>query len=95
MFLIDGATGRGLFGEGTIVVDLYRIGVDEEGNEATTKVHEWTFDAERAVPFRSKQRTALGWGYQLRLHWEDLDVAGQEIELRISFRRPDGGKAQE
>ena len=90
LFLIDGTTGRGMFGEGTIVVDLYRIDVDPQGYEIPTQVYQWTFDTEQAMPFRARKRTVQGWGYQLRLHWGDLDLAGREIELRISFRRLDG-----
>ncbi len=90
VFLVDGATRKGMFGDGTIIVDMYQIEADEEGYEVAEKVYTWSFDAEEAMPFRSRKRTVQGWGYQLRLHWEDLDLAGQEIELRISFRRLDG-----
>ena len=90
LYLVDGRTGKGAFGEGTIVVNLYRIDREPSGDDVATMVYEWSYDTEQAMPFRSTKRSMLGWGYQLRLHWGELELAGKQIELEILFERSDG-----
>ena len=90
LYLIDGQTDRGAFGAGTIAVNLYVVERDEQGDDVATKIYEWEYDAQKAMPFRAKKRTLQGWGYQLRLNWGDLDLSGKEIEIEILYRRLDG-----
>ena len=34
----------------------------------------------------------MGWGYQLRVRWKDLDLSGKRIVLVIEYERSDGRK---
>jgi len=53
-------------------------------------IKEWEFDVEAAKPFRSKKPSIQGYGYRLPLDWGELDLAGREIRVIVSFERPDG-----
>lgn len=82
---------KGVFGTGTIVVTMYRLENDPLGREFTTQVHEWELPLEKALPWRAKKPSMIGWGYGLRLHWgNDLDVMGKRIAILIKYIRDDG-----
>ncbi|MCZ6699423.1 MAG: hypothetical protein O7D94_10875 [Planctomycetota bacterium] len=82
---------KGVFGSGTIIVSMYRIAYDRLGNESVTLIHKWELDPEAAYPWRCLQRTAMGWGYGLRLQWPgELDVAGREVSFAVKYVREDG-----
>jgi hypothetical protein len=53
-------------------------------------MHEWMFDVDEALPFRCKRRMVAGWGYAIFLPWGDMNLAGREIRLTVSFERKDG-----
>lgn len=81
----------GVFGSGTMVVSMYRLDVDQTGRERPTKVHEWELPSEQAYPWRAKKKSLLGWGYGLRLQWDDkLRLEGRQVAMVIKYVREDG-----
>ncbi len=82
---------KGVFGRGTIVVNLYRLDKDATGRELAVPVQEWQLPPEVAYSFQAKKPTGLGWGYGLRLRWDDnVSVAGNVVAIVIKFVREDG-----
>ena len=82
---------KGVFGRGTIVVNMFRLEKDATGREMAVPVQEWQLPPETAYSFQSKNPTALGWGYGLRLRWDDnVSVAGSVVAIVIKFIREDG-----
>ncbi len=90
LFLKAAGQDLGVFGDGIIHVDMYRIERDEEGEATRTHVKKWSLDTEEAAAYRSTRTTAFGHGYGMRLNWGDADVRGHEIQLVVSFERRDG-----
>lgn len=86
----EGKTGEeGVFADGIIHVYMYEV---QGGPKTRTErlAREWLFDAEQARPYRSKKKTAMGYGYQLHCAWGDADVLGKNVEVQINFERTDG-----
>ena len=82
---------QGVFGTGTIIVQMYRLDQDEARREVPLLVQEWQYSVEKAYAFRAKQRTYLGWGYGFRLRWnDDLGVEGRQVAFVIKYIRDDG-----
>ncbi len=82
---------QGVFGTGRMVVTMYRIDFNPVGEEVTTQVYEWDLPADRAYDYRSKELTALGWGYGLRLQWDrQLDLSGKQVAFLVKYIREDG-----
>jgi hypothetical protein len=91
VYLESAARYKGVFGSGTIVVTLYRLDRDAAGQEQATQVQEWVLPRDKAYPWRARHETALGWGYGLRLPWDqDLDLAGRQIAVVVRYIRDDG-----
>lgn len=89
-----GPKGMGVFGEGVIRPKLYILERKPDGSRTPVLAKEWSFDINQAIPLRAKKPTAMGWGYALFLDWGDLELAGKEIRMIISFERPDGHVVQ-
>ncbi|MEE8385984.1 MAG: hypothetical protein V3S01_08705, partial [Dehalococcoidia bacterium] len=71
---------KGAFGDGAIVVEMYRLEHDPRTRENAVLVHKWELPPEKARVWRAKKETMLGWGYGLRLQWEEgLDVEGKQV----------------
>ncbi len=82
---------KGVFGSGTIVVDMYRLGRNPLGKEDATLVQEWVLPPEEAYVWQAKEPSLFGWGYGLRLRWnDDVDVAGRKVAFVIKYVREDG-----
>lgn len=82
---------KGVFGTGTIVVDMYRLDRDTTGREVSTLVQEWELPSEQAYVWQAKKPTLFGWGYGLRLRWDkDVDVEGKKVAFVIKYVREDG-----
>ena len=79
----------GVFGDGTIHVNLYHIEKGPDGETVENHLKRWSFDAEQAVLYHTP-RVRLGRGYQLRLNWGDADILGKEAMFTVSFERYDG-----
>jgi hypothetical protein len=82
---------KGVFGTGTIIVEMYRLDMDARKRETATLAHKWELSSDDAYPWRAKNRTGMGWGYGLRLQWPaDLDVSGRQVAFVVKYRREDG-----
>lgn len=90
LYLISGSTGRGVFADGTVHVELFEIPQGATGYEQYRLAHEWYLEPNDVFPYRVRKKTVLGWGHQLRLNWKDADVLGKEVAVRVSFTRRDG-----
>jgi len=88
---LEGPDVLGVFGDGIIRPRLYVLsGSGKEAGEPQL-VREWSFDPEQAMPYRSRKRTLLGFGYRFHLLWGDeLDLSGKDIRVVIVFERRDG-----
>lgn len=91
MYLQSPSSKKGVFGTGTIVVQMYRLDEDEKGSELPVLVQEWQYSAEKAYPFRAKEESYLGWGYGFRLKWDEgLEVEGKRVAFLVKYVRDDG-----
>jgi hypothetical protein len=89
---LEGPTSpHGVFGTGRMVVTMYQLDCDPTGKESAKQLYEWDLPPEKAYPWRAKTRTALGWGYGLRLQWDrNIDIAGKQIAFLVKYIREDG-----
>ncbi|MEE9293471.1 MAG: hypothetical protein V3W34_00695 [Phycisphaerae bacterium] len=90
VYLADSRSPLGVFGDGTLCVNMYRIDRNSDGEEQPVLVRQWEFDTQHAHLYGFKERQRVGWGYQLRLNWGDADVLGREVMFLVSFKRHDG-----
>lgn len=91
VYLEDAEQPKGVFGNGVIVVEMYRLDHDEEGREVPVHLQTWELPPDKAYPWRAKHVTNLGWGYGLRLPWDkNLDVEGRLVAFIIKYIRDDG-----
>ena len=90
LWLVSARTERGAFGDGIIRVVMTMVDKDESGNKVMREVQTWSYDPEEALPYRAKEKQLLGYGYQLRCKWDDADVLGKEVGIRVEFERKDG-----
>jgi hypothetical protein len=91
VYLEGAGKPKGVFGTGTIIVEMYRIDRDQRGRESAHPVHKWELPADQAYPWRAKEASGMGWGYGLRLQWSsDLDLAGRTVAFVVKYVREDG-----
>jgi len=91
VYLEGAGKPTGVFGTGRVVVNMYLLERDMTGKETAAPIHEWDMPSEQTYPWRAKQKTALGWGYGLRLHWDPkLEVAGKQVAFVVKYVREDG-----
>ena len=82
---------KGVFGTGTIVVEMYRLDRDAAGGEISALVQTWELPPDKAMKFRGRKPKLLGWGYGLRLKWDkDVKVAGEDVAIVVKYVRDDG-----
>ncbi|MFQ5412337.1 MAG: hypothetical protein ACE5EC_08555 [Phycisphaerae bacterium] len=82
---------KGVFGTGTIVVDMYRLDRDPLGKEVATLVQEWELPPEEAYVWQAREPSLIGWAYGLRLRWNDeVNVSGKKVAFVIKYVREDG-----
>jgi len=85
-----GPKGYGVFGDGVIRPRLYVLERRPDGRKEPKLTKEWSFTVEEAIPWRGKQKRTPGWGYGLPLEFDDIDLAGREIQMIVAFERTDG-----
>lgn len=91
VYFQSAATGKGVFVPGIIEIELFGRQRKPDGGYVRVPLHTWTFDPRSAEGFRIPKEAVPGFGYGFFLYWpESLDVAGQTVDLRISYRRLDG-----
>jgi len=91
VYLESAKQPKGVFGDGTIVVDMYRLDGAPSGGKMLTHVFKWELSPQEAYPWRAKKETMMGWGYGLRLNWgKGQDVAGRRVAFVVRYIRNDG-----
>ena len=94
LYLVSSRTQKGAFGFGDIIVSMYAYDPRPASRAYQPKppelVKQWVLNPQAAMPFRAKLENYLGYGYQLRLPWGDIDVLGKTVSINIDFRRCDG-----
>lgn len=90
LYLAPTGSPKGVFGDGTIHVEMYRVERAADGKVETALVRRWSFTTDEARVYRARDKRRLGWGYGIRLDWGDVDVLGREIMVIVSFERKDG-----
>jgi hypothetical protein len=84
-------TEKGTFVKGPFEVDLMLLSRGADGRYKRAVVHTWQFREPGVMGLRSRKAAVLGDSYLLPLHWpEDMDLAGQEIQLLYRYHRADG-----
>ena len=93
VYLVSAANGRGVFGDGNIIVTMYSLPERQPdgASPSESKLEKrWILTPEDCMPFRATRRTVMGFGYGLRLDWGDVDVLGKTVVITIAFERRDG-----
>lgn len=90
VFLTGTQSELGVFGDGTLHMDMFRIDYNPDGEPTRTPVRHWSFNTQEAMPYRGKRPTRYGQGYGFRIPWGDVNVHGKEIQVTVSFERLDG-----
>ena len=91
IYLESATQPKGVFGTGTIVVTMYRLGHDPLGREVVSQIHEWVLPPPEAYRWRSTRASAMGWGYGPRLQWPDsINVGGKQVAFIVKYVREDG-----
>ncbi len=82
---------KGVFGTGTIVVEMYRMDADAAGRTIPVLVQTWELTPDKAMRYRGRKPKYLGWGYGLRLKWDkDVKVVGEDVAIVVKYVREDG-----
>lgn len=82
---------KGVFGDGIITVQMYRLERDKSGQETAALAQEWVLPPEKAYQWRATEESMLGKGYSLRLRWDkDANVNGKQVAVLVKYQRPDG-----
>lgn len=90
LYLTANDNPLGVFGDGALYVDMYRVDHGPDGTEEPQHLKRWTFNTKEAYLFGTRKKQRVGWGYQLMLNWGDVDVLGKEAMFIVSFKRYDG-----
>lgn len=90
-YFLSSQTRKGTYVSGPIFVSLFRFDRAKGPEFARQLAYRWELSPADAMPFRIAKQTLLGYGYGFMLKWPDeLDVAGREIDVEISYQRGDG-----
>jgi len=91
VYLESGDRPKGVFGDGIISVQMFRLERDKAGQEIAKLAQEWVLPPEKAYQWRATTESMLGKGYSLRLRWdENAKVNGKQIAILVKYQRPDG-----
>lgn len=82
--------GRGMFVDGTFLIEMYQIDRNAAGALERKLVSDWIVPTDTVQRIKSK---LWGEGYHLRLRWATKDIAGHEIELVTRFKDRNGNVA--
>ena len=84
---LDPGTGKGVWIEGTLRIEMYQIERNQNGKIERTLVSDWVYPTSAFNTVRSR---LLGKGYHLYLRWHSKDIAGHEIEIVTQFEDANG-----
>jgi hypothetical protein len=88
---LDAGGGKGVQRDGTIHVEMYRIGEDGNGKRMRTLVSDWHYPTSQ---YNRVSARILGLGYHVQLRWAKKDIAGSEVEVVTQFEDIDGNKTR-
>ena len=91
MYLLSSKTSKGTHADGLVHVKMYRIDRRPDGSTERTLVRDWTAGTSE---LRRRTPTKFGYGYDVYLHWDDLDILGQEVEIVVQYESPAGRLVQ-
>ena len=88
---LEGPNGpSGVFGTGRMIVTMFRIDQLPDGSESVSQIYDWDLPPEKAYAWRAKKKTAMGWGYGIRLNWDkNMDLSGKQIAIIVKYIRED------
>lgn len=78
---------KGVARDGTLHIEMYRFGRDEQGAVTRELVSDWHYPTSQ---FSKVQASLMGIGYRVQLRWARKDIAGSEVEVVTQFEDPDG-----
>jgi len=82
---------KGVFGDGTLIVQMYQLDHATDGLETAKLAKEWELPPEKAFPWRATNESLLGKGYSLRLQWgDDAKINGRQAAFIVKYKRSDG-----
>ena len=82
---------KGVFGDGTILVQMYQLDRGADGLESAKLMKAWELPPEKAYPWRATNESLLGKGYSLRLQWgDDVKINGRQAAFIVKYKRSDG-----
>ncbi len=91
VYFVSGASNKGVFVPGTIIVTMYAVSRNDQGEMARAVLHEWKFDRLAAEGYRVLKRAAGGDWYGFPLRWPpEVKPFGREIEIVFEYERLDG-----
>lgn len=91
VYLESGERPKGVFGDGVITVQMFRLERDKAGRETAQLAQEWVLPPEKAYQWRATEPSMLGMGYSLRLNWdESAKVNGKQVAILVKYQRTDG-----
>jgi len=91
VYFVSGATARGAFVPGKILVWMYELQPKPEGGFERKLVYGWEFDERESVLYRVRRKSIQGYYYGFPLRWgPEVDVLGKPIEVVFGYQRRDG-----
>lgn len=92
-YFVSSATEKGAFVKGDILVTVNWLRTYSTGPVERTPLYQWELNESQSTGFRVRKKAVMGYYYGLVLKWPDnIDVAGKQIEIQISYRRASGGQ---
>lgn len=81
VFLNTGGN-KGMAVDGTLHIEMYRIGRDEKGAQTRDLVSDWHYPTSAFTQVSAK---LTGIGYLVQLRWAKKNIAGSEVEINTKF----------
>jgi hypothetical protein len=92
VYLFSGDTGKGVKGNGTLHVRMYRVKPSEQGKVTRELVQTWSDPI--ASMTQTKRPYMAGHAYLPQYYWGDADVLGDQIEVVFEYEMPDGRRVR-
>lgn len=84
---LNAGGNKGVLVDGTMHIEMYKIGKDEKGAQTRTLVSDWHYPTSDFTPVSAK---LTGLGYLVQLRWAKKNIAGSEVEIITQFEDPEG-----
>lgn len=91
VYFQSGQTQKGAFVPGKILIWLYSMRREPDGQLERQFVRGWEMDEQEAMSWRVRFERKLGHQYGFPVLWpRDADLAGKQIEIQFGYERKDG-----